>query len=57
MLAGYSWSAEEMLFLEGEEHWLHLCQDVTYALHESFIVEAMGRSVKFQQGQTRPMQD
>jgi len=30
---------------------------MTYALHESFIVEAMCSFVKVKQGQTRPMQE
>ncbi len=57
MLAAYRLQAEEMPCREAEKQQLHLCQDLTCALHESFIVEAMGRSVKVHQGQARPMQE
>ncbi len=55
MLAGYSLQTEGMLFLEEKEQ-LHLCQELTYALRENYIVEAMCSFVKVHQGQSRPMQ-
>ena len=57
MLAGYSLQAEEMPCLEAEKQQLHICQDMIYVLHEGFIFEAMGRSVKLHQGHTRLMQE